>query len=225
MHQMHLSLFRPSQYLVLESTDSSSLIYYDYLVLCTGTQYQLPEDLCFGVPYPVPVGGNTVLPKNVFTINGEHDAALMLQWVKGRFDISAPGEIKLLYRCIKSTELSNPGDFVIFGDNLDAYSILQAVIECNVPPYKILLARPTPNDCPNELICSNKVILERLDAGLKDTGVKVWNELSLVGFVMGVEGRITAVQMQSTGGDYEVQCQAFVYVDKKQVDKQAFKGQ
>lgn len=103
---------------------------------------------------------------------------------------------------------------------MDAYSVLQAVLSCGVLPYKLLLARPNAEfNC-----CSHPVVLELLEEGVKESGVKVWNDLSLVGWVTDEEGKLAGVQLQSPGGDYEIPCQAFVYVDQKHVDMQAFKG-
>lgn len=103
---------------------------------------------------------------------------------------------------------------------MDAYSVLQAVLDSGVLPYKLLLA------CPNSgcTCCSDKVVLERLEKGVKESGVKVWNDLSLVGWVADEEGKLAGIQLQSPGGGYEIPCQAFVYVDMKGVDMQAFKG-
>lgn len=103
---------------------------------------------------------------------------------------------------------------------MDAYGVLQAVLDCGVLPYKLLLACPTAG----YTCSSDKVVLERLEKGVKDTGVKVWNDLSLVGWVADEEGKLAGIQLQSPGGDYEILCQAFVYVDEKLVDMQAFKG-
>lgn len=108
----------------------------------------------------------------------------------------------------------------MFGNNLDAYGIIQAVLECGILPYKVLLARPDNADS----VCSDRLVVERLDAGLKDAGIKVWNNLSLVGWVVDEGGKLAGVRLKSPGGDYEIQCQGFIYVDKKGVDMQAFKG-
>lgn len=80
-----LPVFRSSQYITVESGDSSSLIHYDYLALCTGTQYQVPRFT--GI-------SNTPPPRNVFTVNGEHEAASLVQWVRAKFNNKAKGENK-----------------------------------------------------------------------------------------------------------------------------------
>lgn len=68
--------------MVVESGQSSSLIHYDHLVLCTGTQYQVPSSL----------GGHTK-PTNIFTVNNDREAIHLLQWVKANFLGDPKGEI------------------------------------------------------------------------------------------------------------------------------------
>ena len=111
----------------------------------------------------------------------------------------------------------------MYGNNLDAYSVLQAMLECGVPPDRLVLARPDTGP-----ITLNQVVLRRLLEGLKDSGVKVWDNLLLRSWVMGEEekeeGKIIGVFLHSSTDDYQIPCQAFIYVDRKHVDMQAFKG-
>lgn len=107
----------------------------------------------------------------------------------------------------------------MYGNSLDSYSVLQAMLECGVPPDRLVLARPD-----TQPITSDQVALRRLLEGLKDSGVKVWDNLLLRSWVVGEEGKITGVLLHSAIDDYQIPCQAFVYVDRKHVDMQAFKG-
>ena len=66
---------RPAQYIEVESEGSHTLIHYDYLILCMGTQYQVPK---------IGVAAKNK-PKNVFTVNNNYEATYLLHWVQNRF--------------------------------------------------------------------------------------------------------------------------------------------
>lgn len=75
------------------------------------------------------------------------------------------------------------------------------------------------------------VVLKYLEKGLKDTGVRIWKELVLKDWVVSKEeGEVVSLLFQSQHregrevNEYEVPCQAMVYIDEKHVDMQAFKG-
>ena len=112
------------------------------------------------------------------------------------------------------------GDLVIYGNNLDAYGILQALLDCGVPPFKVLLARPDA-----EPLSSNPQIQEHIDRGLRECGAKVWDSITLKGWVVDEEGKLTELRMLvSNKSDFELSCHGLIYVDQKSVDMRAFKG-
>ena len=127
---------------------------------------------------------------------------------------------------------------MVYGNNLEVYSIINCLIDSGFPPYKLLHARPNVDSS-----CStNPVVLDCLAIGAKDTGVKTWTHLTLKGWEADEQGRLTGVRLApdmdrlTSGGeeeeeeerdlseDYTVPCQALVYMDKKHVDMQAFTG-
>ena len=83
---IHLYFFfcRPSQFIVVESGEGQSLLHYDYLILCTGTQYQVPR-----------LSIAKTKPSNVFTINNEHDTTSLLQWVKDTMPSNPKGIVRV----------------------------------------------------------------------------------------------------------------------------------
>ena len=109
--------------------------------------------------------------------------------------------------------------FVIFGNNLDAYGILHAMLDVGIPPDKLLLACPDSKPC-----CPDPVVLKHLEEAISKSGIRVESDVQLKGWM--VEGdKLSGVVFQSPVGELmEVPCQALVYADKKHVDMQAFKG-
>lgn len=71
-----IGLDRESKSVTVESSEGSqqspTLLHYDYLVLCTGLQYQPPE-----LPYQPQ-------PRHLFTVNDRHDELQLMQWVQER---------------------------------------------------------------------------------------------------------------------------------------------
>ena len=133
------------------------------------------------------------------------------------------------------------GDLMVYGNNLEIYSIINALLESGFPPYKILHARPN-----SATPCStNPVVQDCLNVGVKDSGVKTWTDLTLKGWEVDERGRLIGVRLipnqdRASSGmerkegegeegrkenkDYTVSCQALVYMDQKHVDMQGFKG-
>ena len=68
-----VSIDRESQSVAVQSNDGEqvAVLPYDYLVLGTGLQYQLP-------PFEQPT------PQHVFTVNDQHEEAKLLLWVRER---------------------------------------------------------------------------------------------------------------------------------------------
>jgi hypothetical protein len=85
-----MCVFRRKKYVVV---NGSFLVPYDHLVLCTGTQYQLPEptglDIRQGAtnnnlptPYLPQPRFEGRPPVNAFTVNDSYDAAVVLYWIE-----------------------------------------------------------------------------------------------------------------------------------------------
>lgn len=110
---------------------------------------------------------------------------------------------------------------MVYGNNLDAYGIVQALLDVGVPPLKLLLALPNASTP----FCRDPVLLEHLEAAMTESGVKVWTDLTLTGWVVTDEEKLTGIRLLMGDTDYEVPCQALIYVDEKQVDTQAFRGE
>ena len=80
---------------------------------------------------------------------------------------------------------------MIYGNNLEVYSIINTLLESGFPPYKILHARPnTSTPCS-----SNPVVLDCLNVGMKDCGIKTWTDLTLKGWVLDQRGKLVGVRL------------------------------
>ena len=73
-----IGLNREERNITIEGGDSNdqplAVLHYDYLVLCTGLQYQIPQSL----------SEQTTLPRHVFTVNDKHQEIQMMQWISER---------------------------------------------------------------------------------------------------------------------------------------------
>ena len=69
-----IGLDRDGQSITIEGGDEGQLavLHYDYLVLCTGLQYQVPHYL------------QASLPRHVFTVNDKHQEIQMMKWIRER---------------------------------------------------------------------------------------------------------------------------------------------
>lgn len=70
-----IAIDRDNQSISVESSDGEHIatLPYDYLVLSTGLQYQLPQ-----------LGQS--IPRHVFTVNDSHQEKQLMQWIRERLN-------------------------------------------------------------------------------------------------------------------------------------------
>ena len=113
---------------------------------------------------------------------------------------------------------------IIYGNNLDAYSIVQAMLDTGVAPNQIMLAHPN-----SEPVCPDPLVMKRIEEALESAGVKVIRDVSLKKWLVDEEENLVGVQFLVLNDESEIAeyifCKALVYMDEKHVDTQAFKGE
>ena len=111
------------------------------------------------------------------------------------------------------------GDMVVYGGGLDAYSMLQAVLDEGLPANRLILV--VPNGTPPAFF--NQEIADSVSRLLETLAVKVVSGLELVG--VEVEDDLSALHLSGQQGTVTLPCAALVYLHHKQVNRQLFKGE
>ena len=110
------------------------------------------------------------------------------------------------------------GGLVVYGGGLDAYCMLQAVLDEGLPPSRLTLV--VPEGSPPAFF--NQEIADSVSRLLETLSVKVVRGVELVG--MEVDGDLSALYLSGDQGPLTLECAALVYLQQKQVDKLIFKG-
>ena len=111
-------------------------------------------------------------------------------------------------------------NIVICGNNLDAFSVVQAVLDFGVAPDNIVLA------CQGKCsICPVPKANDILMGAMNRSGVRVVDEVCLKHCEVR-EGKLTSLYFSKEGEENTLvlTAQALVYVDQKAIDPEAFKG-
>nr|XP_061806985.1 cilia- and flagella-associated protein 61-like [Nerophis lumbriciformis] len=115
-----VAINRKSKHVVVSN---SAKIPYDYLILCTGLQYQVPcptgadqvgsadEDLREERPFPPRYSGT--VPSNMFTLNDSHDCNAAKQWLVENF--------------VRRNE-----NAIVYGNSIDAFTAVEMLLRIGV---------------------------------------------------------------------------------------------
>ena len=113
------------------------------------------------------------------------------------------------------------GDLVVYGDGLDAYCMLGAVLkEGSLPPERLVLVVP-PSLPP---AFTNQELSTTITNHLQQLAVRVVRDAELVAMETGEGGQLSAIQLSEEGRVVTLPCAALVHMHNKQVDRQLFKG-
>lgn len=216
-------LDRSNQTISVQSSkdeEQSTVLPYDYLVLATGLQYQIPQ---FVEP----------LPRHTFTVNDHHQEEHLLHWVREKLAKRDEGLrlctvyfsvlLTLQYIDVRLHVVVLVGDLVVYGGGLDAYSMLRAMLQEGFPAERLVLVLPESSSPA----FPNQEIADSVFRSLEKLGVKVLSGLELIGMEVGDDGHsLSSLELSSGAGEglTSLPSAALVYLHHKQVDEQVFKG-
>lgn len=193
---------------------------YDYLILCTGTQYQIPTptglDVTTGAtncdvsnplkPQPRLHGR---IPNNAFIVNDAYDAAVALYWIE--------------HNLIKPKAAVGNGKVIVYGSSIDVFCCVQVLLDIGLTGNHIVIVQP-PTD--SQVNCfSNEDTAAAVMTALKDAGVEVhygyilarWNDATDNNVV-----QINSASFTSEDKSLVIECVAFFSYYTRMVDYEAF---
>ncbi|KAL5271061.1 hypothetical protein ACHWQZ_G001647 [Mnemiopsis leidyi] len=198
------SINRAEQYV---EVDNGRKVQYDYLVLCTGSQFQcsLPqvEEKKLSVSSPVSRDVTAVAriqpnlpPPQATTLDSLSKAEGIVNWVS-----------------------SHSGPAIVYGTSLSAYTTIQALLEGGVKDI-VSVQPPTLVSCFN-----NPQILAIVEEAMTEAGVKIMKDFVLSGYSCEESGDLTGIEVTPTQGPVQtVQCGCLVTLQDKVIDSDTFGG-
>jgi len=198
------SINRAEQYV---EVDNGRKVQYDYLVLCTGTQFKcsLPqvEEKKLSVSSPVSRDVSAVAkvqpyepPPQVTTLDSVSKAEGIVDWVN-----------------------THTGPVAVYGTSLTAYTTIQALLEAGISDI-ISIQPPTLVSCFN-----NPAVLKIVEEAMSDAGVKIMRDFVLSGLNCEDNGDLSGVELTPTQGAVEtVSCSSLITLQDKIIDRDTFGG-
>ncbi|XP_077972543.1 cilia- and flagella-associated protein 61-like [Styela clava] len=209
-----VAIDRSHKYVILEGGEKVS---YDYLMLCTGQQYQVPKptkvDIEEGAtnhiispraiesPYPYEP------PVNVMTINKSMDEKQMMKWITG----------------VKEFQ----GKVVIYGNSLDAYFTLQSLLSCGVPGQNLALIQPPSSHKFSEPdTFQEHGLVKAVMKAIEDAGVEYHIDCVFADWQMSdvAPNKISEVSFTTPTKPVIIECHAFLSFYPKCIDAWTFKS-
>uniref|UniRef100_A0A8C9VPS8 Cilia and flagella associated protein 61 n=1 Tax=Scleropages formosus TaxID=113540 RepID=A0A8C9VPS8_SCLFO len=185
---------------------------YDHLVLCTGQQYQVPCPTGVDISQQVTNSDAEVqrsqwyrwpVPSNLLTLNDNHDCQIAYHWLLENF-------------------IDGEGNVVIYGNSIDAYTCVEALLCMGVSGSRIHLVH-LPTDSPGS--CFNNPTVERaVTEALNKRGVTVYENCLLAQVNDGQDPEpITAVSFTTNKEALRMECSVFMNFSRKGVDHDTFR--
>ncbi|NWV60616.1 CFA61 protein, partial [Malurus elegans] len=194
---------RTAKYVVVSKED---IVPYDYLVLCTGQNYQALA----------PTGGEITevmtkwpqryteeVPSNHFTLNDAQDCLEAACWLEENL-------------------VSSEGNVIVYGNTTDIYTTVETLLSLGIEGSRIhLVQAPLSSAGP----CLSDAALERVvGEALSEAGVAVHPDSVLAQWGQDDQGLITWAAFTTATDELRLQCSAFFSFAYRRVDYETFKA-
>uniref|UniRef100_A0A8C1JAS9 Cilia and flagella associated protein 61 n=1 Tax=Cyprinus carpio TaxID=7962 RepID=A0A8C1JAS9_CYPCA len=184
---------------------------YDYLILCTGLQYQVRDTQTTDAQKNNSLNPNQPrhrhtrpVPSNLFTLNDQHDCSHVHQWLMDNF-----------------VELT--GDAVLYGNTIDVFTCVETLMCLGVSGRRIHVVHP-PEDNPTSCF-PNGSVEHAVKQAVEKEEVHVHHDCLLTQIN---DGRhtdpVTSVTFTTDTQTLQLECAVFFSFSHKSVDYDAFKA-
>ncbi|XP_039730298.1 cilia- and flagella-associated protein 61 isoform X6 [Pteropus medius] len=189
------------------------IVLYDHLILCTGQQYQVPcptgADISQHltnkeIPKSSKQRYTGKVPCNHFILNDEEDCFKAVAW-------------------LRSNSIIIGGNVIVYGDTIDTYTTVEALLNLGVRGSYIHLVLPPPT---STITCINNYTVERaVERALQAAGVTVYREALLAQWNEGQNpDPIHSASFTTPTKPFKLPCSAFFSFSEKNVDYETFKA-
>ncbi|KAJ6661329.1 hypothetical protein lerEdw1_014957 [Lerista edwardsae] len=186
---------------------------YDHLVLCTGQQYRAPCPSGADIKELLTnreVSNNTTkrytgaMPCNLFTLCDDEDALMAMNWLKEKV-------------------ISSTGNVIVYGNTIDIYTTIEALLSFGVAGSNIHLVHPPLNS--NITSLNNNAIEHAVQKALSRAGVTEYRDSLLAQWNDGnYPDPIEYASFTTNTKPFKLQCLAFFNFTNKGVDYDTFKA-
>ncbi|XP_072187744.1 cilia- and flagella-associated protein 61 isoform X2 [Excalfactoria chinensis] len=186
---------------------------YDYLVLCTGLNYQVLFPTGSDIS-ELPNSGEAIskwpqrytgkIPSNHFTLNDDQDCLKAMEW-------------------LKENVLNSEGNIIVYGNTIDIYTTVETFLSLGIAGSRIHLVQPPLSS--NVTCLNNNEIESAVQEALSEAGVSVYCDSILAQWSKGDDpDLITCVAFTTYTKPFQLQCSAFFSFACKRVDYETFKA-
>uniref|UniRef100_A0A669QLG1 Cilia and flagella associated protein 61 n=1 Tax=Phasianus colchicus TaxID=9054 RepID=A0A669QLG1_PHACC len=186
---------------------------YDYLVLCTGQNYQVlsPTEADIStfatnkeVTSKRPQRYTGKIPSNHFTLNDDQDCLKAMEWLKENF-------------------INSEGNIIVYGNTIDIYTTVETFLSLGIDGSRIHLVQPPLSS--NVTCLNNNEIESAVQEALSEAGVSVYYDSILAQWSKGDDpDLITRAAFTTNRKPFQLQCSAFFSFAYKRVDYETFKA-
>ncbi|XP_021247902.1 cilia- and flagella-associated protein 61 isoform X5 [Numida meleagris] len=186
---------------------------YDYLILCTGQNYQVPSPTGADTS-KLPTNREAIskwpqrytgkIPSNHFILNDDQDCLKAMDWLKENF-------------------ISSKGNVIVYGNTIDIYTTVETFLSLGIDGSRIHLVQPPLSS--NVTCLNNNEIESAVQEALSEAGVSVYYDSILAQWGKGDDpDLITCAAFTTNTKPFQLQCSAFFSFACKRVDYETFKA-